>query len=233
MIVSVSIVTAVGAVLGAAFLVYVIVCGLLCLSEFMEAHVRATKHAITIAIWIVLFLHVLLLLDGFSAPRVLFSAACHVAYAATLRTFPFIALRDPLFASCCLLALANHCSWFTSFTPGQFSMIQLAAFYGVCLWLVPLLLFLSLAVGDHILPSMGSGGSSWFPSYQTMAQPFSHSRSTARVTLAVMPKGKFSALSGSYRSLVGGDGEPVAPITPARMLSSSSLSHAKRSVHED
>ncbi|KNE59326.1 hypothetical protein, variant [Allomyces macrogynus ATCC 38327] len=92
-------------------------------------------------------------------------------------------------------------------------MIQLAAFYGVCLWLVPLLLLLSLAVGDHVLPSMGSGDAAF-------------------VTPAVMPKGKFSVLSGSFRSLVGRDGEPAAVITPARILSASS-SYVMRGVHED
>ncbi|KAJ3376026.1 hypothetical protein GGF31_000092 [Allomyces arbusculus] len=91
-------------------------------------------------------------------------------------------------------------------------MVQLAAFYGVCLWLVPLLLFLSLAVGDHILPSMGSGDAHF-------------------VTPAVMPKGTFTALSGSFRSLVGRDGEPVAAITPSRMLNPPS--NAMRGAHED
>ncbi|KAI9841474.1 MAG: erv26 super protein [Sclerophora amabilis] len=33
---------------------------------------------------------------------------------------------------------------------------QIASYFGICIWLVPFALFISLSAGDYVLPSMGS-----------------------------------------------------------------------------
>lgn len=33
---------------------------------------------------------------------------------------------------------------------------QIASFFGICVWLVPFALFVSLSAGENVLPSMGS-----------------------------------------------------------------------------
>lgn len=46
-------------------------------------------------------------------------------------------------------------------TPGP-SFTEIASYFGICVWMVPFSLFVSLSAGDNVLPTMGSetpGGS--------------------------------------------------------------------------
>ncbi|KAG5986290.1 hypothetical protein E4U43_005578, partial [Claviceps pusilla] len=69
------------------------------------------------------------------------------------------------------LVLVDHYVWFRYFSDFQsrayqrssyydqvevpsFSMI--ASFFGLCVWLVPFALFVSLSAGDNVLPTMGT-----------------------------------------------------------------------------
>jgi len=69
------------------------------------------------------------------------------------------------------LVIANHYLWFRHFSaPPAHSynsypysrdlniptFTEIAAFFGLCVWLVPFALFVSLSAGENVLPSMGS-----------------------------------------------------------------------------
>lgn len=72
----------------------------------------------------------------------------------------------------CVLVVSNHFLWFGYFSehvpapPGygggslgyhpEFS--EIASFFGVCVWLVPFALFVSLSASDNVLPTVGEGG---------------------------------------------------------------------------
>jgi len=43
-----------------------------------------------------------------------------------------------------------------STTTAQPSFTEIASYFGLCVWLVPFALFVSLSAGDNVLPSMGS-----------------------------------------------------------------------------
>lgn len=104
------------------------------------------------------------------------------------RTFPMVKLTDGVFILSCLLVLGNHFLWFkhfsnpplpaypTGYTPVRRggssgspyepprtdprfpSFTEISAFFGICVWLVPFSLFVSLSAGENVLPSSEIGG---------------------------------------------------------------------------
>lgn len=69
------------------------------------------------------------------------------------------------------LVILNHYAWFRHFSapppresysyrdpyaPAMPSFTEIASYFGMCVWLVPFALFVSLSAGENVLPSMGS-----------------------------------------------------------------------------
>lgn len=117
------------------------------------------------------------LFDRFPFSLSLLSVISHLVYASNLRRFPIVKLSDPLFILSCLLVGLNHWLWFRHFSkplpppprsastwrqPYQTSVenmptfTEVASYFGLCVWLVPFALFVSLSAGENVLPSMGS-----------------------------------------------------------------------------
>lgn len=70
-----------------------------------------------------------------------------------------------------VLVLLNHYLWFLHFSapsarsppsfpygrdPNVPTFTEIASYFGLCVWLVPFALFVSLSAGENVLPSMGS-----------------------------------------------------------------------------
>lgn len=71
-----------------------------------------------------------------------------------------------------VLVLVNHYFWFRHFSAAQQrsysrmssmydqpdvpSFTEIASFFGLCVWLVPFALFVSLSASDNVLPTIGS-----------------------------------------------------------------------------
>ncbi|KAF3034677.1 erv26 super protein [Didymella heteroderae] len=163
----------VGVILGFAFLTLAIASGLYYLSELVEEHTVFAKKLLTRLIYGVIAIQTLLLLvDGFPIGLSALSIASHVIYAQNLRRFPIVKLTDPLFLLSCVLVIANHYLWFRHFSapstsankyanypydrPDIPTFTEIASYFGLCVWLVPFALFVSLSAGENVLPSMGS-----------------------------------------------------------------------------
>lgn len=124
----------------------------------------------------IIALHVLLYwTDSLPLPKVLFSVLCHVVYLQNFsRTWPLISLTSPSFVASCALVIVDHFIWFFHFAQltndtrlrasrayrgpkpapaGVPSFGDMATFFGVCVWLAPLFLFLSLSANDNALPT--------------------------------------------------------------------------------
>ncbi|ETW83722.1 hypothetical protein HETIRDRAFT_243473, partial [Heterobasidion irregulare TC 32-1] len=150
--------------------------GLLWLSEVIEEHSRSAKLIGTRGIYAIIALHVLLYwTDSLPLPKVLFSVLCHVVYLQNFsRTWPLISLTSPSFVASCALVIVDHFIWFFHFAQltndtrlrasrayrgpkpapaGIPSFGDMATFFGVCVWLAPLFLFLSLSANDNALPT--------------------------------------------------------------------------------
>ncbi|KAF2141703.1 uncharacterized protein K452DRAFT_271380 [Aplosporella prunicola CBS 121167] len=163
-----------GLIIGFAFLTLAIASGLYYLSELVEEHTVFAKRLLTRMISAVIALQVLLwLIDGFPLGLSLLSVASHVVYSQNLRRFPIVKLSDPIFILSCILVLLNHYLWFrhfsappprtanyypynTSLDPNLPTFTEIASYFGLCVWLVPFALFVSLSASENVLPSMGS-----------------------------------------------------------------------------
>jgi hypothetical protein len=167
----------VGVLLGFCFLTLSIASGLYYLSELVEEHSVLSAKVLRRLIYVVCAIQLLLwLVDGFPWHLILLGVASHAVYASNLRHFPIVKLTDPLFLLSCGLVIVNHWLWFRYFSePPPYrgaerlmrdrystplyntpTFTEIASYFGLCVWLVPFALFVSLSAGENVLPSMGS-----------------------------------------------------------------------------
>jgi hypothetical protein len=147
--------------------------GLYYLSELVEEHTVYARRILTRLIYSVIAIQVLLcVVDRFPFFLSVLSILSHLVYASNLRRFPIVKLSDPLFVLSCFLVGLNHWIWFRHFskplTPPAASsgfrggagdvpsFSEVASYFGLCVWLIPFALFVSLSAGENVLPSMGS-----------------------------------------------------------------------------
>jgi len=157
--------------LGFGFLTLAIASGLYYLSEVVEEHTVIAKRLLTRLIYAVITIQTLLwLIDGFPFLLSLLSIISHIVYLGNMRRFPIVKLSDPLFLTSCILVLVNHYAWFVHFSkshsspyatsyydqPYRTTFSEIASYFGLCVWLVPFALFVSLSASDNVLPTMGS-----------------------------------------------------------------------------
>ncbi|KFY63514.1 hypothetical protein V496_03910 [Pseudogymnoascus sp. VKM F-4515 (FW-2607)] len=159
-----------GMVLGFSFLTLAIASGLYYLSELVEEHTVIAKRLLTRMIYAVIAIQTLLVLvDGFPKVLSLIGIVSHAVYLGNMRRFPVVKLSDPLFLSSCVLVLINHYYCFAHFSslprtptnsiydaPAGPTFTEIASYFGICVWLVPFALFVSLSASDNVLPTMGS-----------------------------------------------------------------------------
>lgn len=133
--------------------------------------------------------HILLYIsDSLPLGHILFSIICHIVYLQNFSaTWPVISLSSPSFLASCILAICDHFLWFFYFarvthdarqrppphrgmkTQRQLnapSFGDMATFFGICVWLAPLFLFLSLSANDNALPTSGAQNVPETPSVQ-------------------------------------------------------------------
>jgi len=202
----------VGAAAAFIFVTLSLASGLLWLSELIEEHSRTAKVIGQRGIYIVIILHVLLyFFDSLPVQQTLFSIVCHIVYLQNITgSWPFISLTSLPFTASCILVVIDHFVWFFHFahltqqarqrtrsmyyTPGSAKapgFADIATFFGVCVWLAPLFLFLSLSANDNALP-MNLGVNS-VPSTPTAA-------AAARPPM-IKPRGSlFKAVFGVFSS---------------------------------
>ena len=164
-----------GLVLGFLFLTLSIASGLYYLSELVEEHsVLASKLLKRLIYVIIAVLALLSIFDSFPLYLSALGIASHIVYASNLRHFPIVKLSDPLFILSCGLVILNHWLCFRYFSApstyrgggnrprdrysgyDQPTFTEIASYFGLCVWLVPFALFVSLSAGENVLPSMGS-----------------------------------------------------------------------------
>ncbi|KAI0461393.1 hypothetical protein LJB42_001062 [Komagataella kurtzmanii] len=161
----------VGIVSGFVSITLAIASGLYYLSELVEEYTEFTRRLIgRLIIAIVGVFLLLLFLDGFPIKLSIFSLLTYYIYYKNLKTFPFIDLTGPVFVSSCILAVLNHYLWFQHFSnpyiptieerispnyipPHIPTFAEIASFFGICIWLVPFTLFISLSASENTLPS--------------------------------------------------------------------------------
>lgn len=161
----------VGIVSGFLSMTLALASGLYILSEQVEEHTVLAKRILTRTIYFIITLHILLFaIDGFPLWTSLFSVFANATYLQNLKRFPFIKLTSKTFLMSCVSVVINHYLWFTYFTDPKIPpyaifktnpqytgtthppFAQVASFLGICVWIVPFALFISLSASDNILP---------------------------------------------------------------------------------
>ena len=130
----------------------------------------------------------LLFSDALPPLSIFFSISCHLVYLSNFTSsWPYISLSSPRFVLSCVLVIADHFTWFYHFAnkaseakrrpryrygapsgsgaagaAQEHSFMDVAAFFGICVWAVPLFLFLSLSANDNALPNSTSMPSTMF-----------------------------------------------------------------------
>ncbi|KAI0082403.1 DUF396-domain-containing protein [Panus rudis PR-1116 ss-1] len=164
----------VGAAVAFIFVTLSLASGLLWLSELIEEHSRPAKVIGQRGIYVIILIHMLLYFyDSLPLRHILFSVACHIIYLQNFTpSWPFISLSSWSFIASCIVVVVDHFMWFFYFAhitqearqrsrsvyrgtrssqdvPG---FADIATFFGICVWLAPLFLFLSLSANDNALP---------------------------------------------------------------------------------
>lgn len=165
-----SLISYVGIVVGFFLLVLAIALGLYYLSELVEEHTEPTKRLLKKIIYGIMAAYVLLwLFDSFPFWRVLFLVFSYFVYLQNLARFPYVELTSPIFLVSCVLVILNHFMWFNYFLSLSTPLFQeqlrhgykapvipllseVISFFGLCVWLVPFALFVSLSSHDNLLP---------------------------------------------------------------------------------
>lgn len=125
------------------------------------------------AVQVIITFHVLLYFyDSLPLHLILFSIVCHVVYLQNFTpSWPLVSLTSPTFMASCAMVIIDHFLWFfhfarvtqdarlrarLSYRPKQLveapGFADIATFFGICVWLAPLFLFLSLSANDNALP---------------------------------------------------------------------------------
>lgn len=161
-----------GIVAGFFLLVFLIALGLYFMSEQVEEHSVLAKTVIFRMIWAVIACHVLLwLFDGLPFLKTVYSISLNVVYLQTMKQFPLVDLTSAPFIIGCIGAVLNHFLWARHFYDPDlppYSVYdhiptfkgetlppfrEIASFFGLLVWAVPLTLFISLSAGDNVLPT--------------------------------------------------------------------------------
>lgn len=120
---------------------------------------------------------ILIFTDSLPVLPTILGVISHLVYLSNFSsTWPYISLTSPRFIASCLLVVADHFTWFFHFTAkaneakrlrqpkyryggGAYNdgpaFMDVAAFFAICVWFIPLFLFLSLSANDNALPSFG------------------------------------------------------------------------------
>jgi len=227
------------------FVVLSLASGLLWLSEVIEEHSRTAKTFGSRFVYAIIFIHALLyLVDSFPLSYLLFSIFCHLVYLVPISasSWPFISLTSPAFIGSCILVVSDHFLWFYYFSQRaqdarrrrppygyangygseaqMLGFMEVATFFAICVWFVPLFLFLSLSAGDNMLPTAYGDASS--PSTPTTATTFDFTHCTpvpapaARTSLFKQFVDPIVALIPFRRGQKSSDEGIIAPRTPTR-----------------
>ncbi|KAF5388077.1 hypothetical protein D9615_000583 [Tricholomella constricta] len=153
-----------------AFVTLSLASGLLYVSELIEEHSRLAKVYGQRGIYAIIALHAILYFsESLPFPQTAFSITCHIIYLQNFSaSWPIISLTSISFLASCIFVISDHFLWFFYFAritqearqlrtyrsppPDVPGFTEIASFFGICVWLAPLFLFLSLSANDNALP---------------------------------------------------------------------------------
>lgn len=128
--------------------------------EIIEEYVVKTKKVIRYACFLVSFCLIgLLIFEGIPFINIAFALAAQGCHLMVLRSYPLITLSIESVSSILLFVINNYLtlSYFGNemmlLGGKDYHIIHIISYFLVCIWLIPLSLFISLTANDNILPT--------------------------------------------------------------------------------
>ncbi|XP_065200648.1 protein TEX261 [Planococcus citri] len=151
-----------------------IVSGLYYLAELVEEYTVIAKKVIT---WITVFVFLcfcgLWLFEELPLTMSICGIIGQMMYFLILRTFPYVSLKSPSFVLSIIVLIVNHYFAFHYFGTEFHSFSEVIAYFTICVWMVPFVLFISLSANDHVLPTTVNSSSSLLDDSDVVTKYFS------------------------------------------------------------
>lgn len=148
----------VGILFGATIFLGSLTAGMYYLSELIEEYTVITKRILSIGTLVIACIHILLLFEGLPVYQTLFSILTLYLLSLMLANFPNVSITSPTVIIAFIAVIINHFSWFSYFTTRHFyAWKEVTSFFGICVWSLPLLYFLSLSANEYSLPTFDHG----------------------------------------------------------------------------
>lgn len=130
--------------------------GLFLLAELAEEFPSIAKKTIKYMLVVILLLHVVLYIDGLPLLEATTGVLVHTFYSTFLSSFPFIEIFSIKSVGSLVGFVICNAVWLNFFYGNFYDPLQVIGFFVVCVWSVPIGLFVSLTLSDNALP--GGGG---------------------------------------------------------------------------
>jgi len=130
--------------------------GLFLLAELAEEFPSMAKRVIQYLLVLIVVLHVVLYIDGIPLLEATTGTLVHAIYSTLLSSFPFIEIFSIKSVGSILSFIICNVIWLRFFYGNIYEPLQVIGFFVVCVWSVPIGLFVSLTLSDNALP--GGGG---------------------------------------------------------------------------
>ncbi len=122
------------------------------LSEFAEEFPATAAKIIKYLIVAAFCIQIILWIDGLPTYESLFQCIAIFSYVSMIQTFPVIQLFSISTVSSIFLFLSTNLLWLRYFLSNHKEPLPIVGFFLVVVWAVPCGLFVSVTLGDHILP---------------------------------------------------------------------------------
>eukprot|EP01147_Barroeca_monosierra_P003451 gene3451-6087_t len=136
-------------------ILYLQAAGLFFLAEFVEENTVLTKKILQKILIVVVVIQ--LLVGIFTSiplwPCTVLGIVAHGLYSKLLVTFPYFDLSSPKFILSAIFLVLHHYFVFSHFTYQYYSFDQVVAYFTICVWLIPFILFISLSANEYTLPT--------------------------------------------------------------------------------
>jgi|Transcript_27124 hypothetical protein len=130
--------------------------GLYMLAEFAEEYPTFTGKIIKILSIVVIFMYLILYMDGLPLKESIIGILCQVAYMSMLLKFPFVEIFSMQSFASVIAVLASHYFWLSYFLNlGEYRddhSFQIVGFFVIMIWATPIGLLISLTINDNVIP---------------------------------------------------------------------------------
>ncbi|XP_045457009.1 protein TEX261 [Melitaea cinxia] len=143
-------------VLQATFITLALAAGLFYLAELVEEYTVMAKYVISWVVIATVVIHLgLILFEDIPLYLNAIGVIQQILYGFLLKDFPVVRVTSVAFMTAVLNLILHHYLAIKYFGQVHYAFSEVLAYFTLCLWIVPLALFVSLSANDYVLPTTG------------------------------------------------------------------------------